>query len=91
MRGGDAEEAMDLACRAWTADHLAGKDALLLARTEEQARELSRRVRDDLIRYGLVRSGPEVRLREGAVASVGDLVVARQNRRQIAAGRRGSG
>ncbi len=43
-----AEEAMELACRAWVADHLAGKDSLLLARTEEQARELSRRVRDDL-------------------------------------------
>jgi hypothetical protein len=54
VRGGDTEEAMDLACRAWTADHLAGKDTLLLARTEEQARELSRRIRDDLIRYGLV-------------------------------------
>ena len=86
LRGGDAEEAMDLACRAWTADHLAGKDALLLARTEEQARELSRRVRDDLIRYRLVRPGPEVRLREGAVASSGDMIAARRNRRQIAAG-----
>jgi hypothetical protein len=89
VRGGDTEEAMELACRAWTADHLAGKDSLLLARTEEQARELSRRVRDDLIRYGLVQPGPEVRLRAGAVASPGDLIVARQNRRQIAAGRPG--
>jgi TrwC relaxase/AAA domain len=89
VRGGDAEEAMDLACRAWTADHLGGKDSLLLARTEEQARELSRRVRDDLIRYGVVRPGPEVRLREGAVAGPGDLIVARQNRRQIGAGRPG--
>src|SRR5262249_16994120 len=53
---------------------------------EEQARELSRRVRDDLVCYGLVRSGPEARLREGAVASPGDFIVARQNRRQITAG-----
>jgi hypothetical protein len=89
VRGGDAEEAMDLACHAWTADHLAGRDALLLARTEEQARELSRQVRDNLIRHGLVRPGPEVRLREGAAAGPGDLIAARQNRRQITAGRPG--
>ena len=55
LRGGDPEEAMDLACRAFVADHLAGKDSLLLARTGEQAREMSRRVRDDLLHYGLVR------------------------------------
>jgi ATP-dependent exoDNAse (exonuclease V) alpha subunit len=84
--GGDTEEAMDLACRAWTADHLAGKDTLLLARTEEQARELSRRIRDDLIRYGLVGTEREVRLRDGAVAGPGDLIMARQNRRRITAG-----
>ena len=48
---------MELACRAFVADHLAGRDALLLARTGEQARELSRRVREDLISYGLVRRG----------------------------------
>jgi hypothetical protein len=89
VRGGDSEQAMELACRAWTTDHLTGKDSLLLARTEEQARELSRRVRDDLMRYGLVRSGPEIRLREGAVASAGDLIMARQNRRQVAAGEQG--
>jgi hypothetical protein len=86
LRGGDTEQAMDLACRAWTADHLAGKDTLLLARTEQQARELSRRIRDDLIRYRVVWTGPEIRLRNGAVASPGDLIVARQNRRQISAG-----
>ena len=28
LRGGDPEQAMDLACRAYVADHLAGKDAL---------------------------------------------------------------
>ena len=52
LRGGDPEEAIEQACRAFLADHLAGRDALLLARTGEQAREMSRRVRDDLIRYG---------------------------------------
>ena len=36
-----------------------------MARTEDQARELSRRARDDLIRYGLVAPGPGVRLAAG--------------------------
>ena len=81
LRGGDPEEATELACRAFLADHLAGRDALLLARTGEQAREMSRRVRDDLIRYGIVQAGDQVSLRHGAAASCGDLIVARQNDR----------
>lgn len=86
LRGGTPEQAMDLACRAWVADHLAGKNSLLLARTTEQARELARRVRDDLIHYGLVDDGTLVSLREGAEASCGDLITARRNNRQVAAG-----
>ena len=89
LRGGPAEEAAELACRAWIADHLAGKDSLLLARTEEQARELSRRVRDSLLHYGLVDDGPRARLRDGAVASPGDLIVARKNYRRASAGEPG--
>ena len=86
IRGGDPEEAVELACRAFLADHLAGKDSLLLARTAEQAREMSRRVRDDLLRYGLVRRAGEVQLRYQAIASQGDLIVARKNNRRIIAG-----
>jgi hypothetical protein len=88
LRGGDPEEAMEQACRAFVADHLAGLDSLLLARTGEQAREMSRRVRDDLIRYRLVQPGTEVRLNGHAVASPGDLIVARRNNRAILAGGR---
>ena len=86
IRGGDPEEAVELACRAFLADHLAGKDSLLLARTAEQAREMSRRVRDDLLHYGLVRRAGEVQLRYQAIASQGDLIVARKNNRRIIAG-----
>jgi hypothetical protein len=86
IRGGDPEEVIDLACRAFLADHLAGKDSLLLARTQEQAREMSRRVREDLLHYGLVRRTSEVRLRYQATASQGDLIVARKNNRRIVAG-----
>jgi hypothetical protein len=86
VRGGAPEEAIDLACRAFLADHLAGKDSLLLARTQEQARELSRRIRDDLLHYGLVHRACEVRLRHAATASQSDLIVARKNNRRIIAG-----
>ncbi len=86
LRGGTPEEAAELACRAYVADYLAGKDVLLLARTTEQARELSRRVRDDLIRYRRVDPRVQVGLRDRATASPGDLIVARRNNRRIAAG-----
>ena len=89
LRGGTSEQAMEQACRAWLADYLTGKDTLLLARTGEQARELSRRVRDDLIRYGLVRKGAQAGLRYGATASSGDLIVARKNDRTVTAGEPG--
>jgi hypothetical protein len=89
LRGGDAEEAAELACQGWLADHLAGKDALLLARTEEQARELSRRVRGELVHLGIVQAGTAVRLRHGAAASEGDLIMARRNDRRITAGEPG--
>ena len=65
LRGGTPEEATEQAYRGWLADYLDGKDTLLMARTEDQARELSRRARDDLIRYGLVAAGPAIRLAAG--------------------------
>jgi flagellar biosynthesis GTPase FlhF len=89
LRGGTAEEATEQAYRAWLADYLDGRDTLLLARTEEQARELSRRARDDLIRYGIVSAGPHVRLTQGEQASTGDLVMARRNTPGIRTGRQG--
>jgi conjugative relaxase-like TrwC/TraI family protein len=89
LRGGTAEEATEQAYRGWLADYLDGKDALLLARTEDQARELSRRARDDLIRYGVVSAGRRVRLAAGEQASTGDLVIARRNTRAIRAGQHG--
>jgi len=88
-RGGTAEEATEQAYRGWLADYLDGKDTLLLARTEDEARELSRRARDDLIRYGIVSAGPCVRLARGEQASAGDLVMARRNSHAIRAGRQG--
>jgi hypothetical protein len=60
-----------------------------MARTDDQARELCRRARDDLIRYGIVAAGTAIRLAAGEQASVGDLVMARQNTAEIQAGQQG--
>jgi hypothetical protein len=89
LRGGTPEEATEQAYRGWLADYLDGTDTLLMARTEDQARELSRRARDDLIRYGIVSAGPHIRLAHGEHASAGDLVMARRNTRTIQAGHPG--
>jgi hypothetical protein len=89
LRGGTAEEATEHAYRAWLADYLDGHDTLLMARTDDQARELSRRARDELIRYGIVSAGPSIRLAQGEQASAGDLVMARRNTRAIQAGQHG--
>ena len=47
--------------------------------TDARAAELSRRVREDLIRWGIVSDGPIIRLRDGAHASAGDWIMARRN------------
>ena len=91
LRGGTAEQAVELAYRGWLADYLDGRDTLLMARTGDQARELCRRARDDLIRYGVVSAGPRIRLAQGEQASTGDLVMARRNTRATHVGEHGRG
>ena len=86
---GYGEDIMDDAARAYLHDRLAGKDTLLMTGTEARAAELSRRVREDLIRWGIVSDGPTVRLRDGAQASAGDWVMARRNDAMVGAGQRG--
>ena len=49
---------LDTAARAYLHDRLSGKDTLLICATDAMAAELSRRVRDDLIRWGTVSDGP---------------------------------
>ncbi len=86
---GPCEEMLEDAARAYLHDRLAGKDTLLMAGTEAMAAELSRRVREDLIRWGIVSDGPAVRLRDGARASAGDWIMARKNDATTKASQRG--
>jgi hypothetical protein len=91
IRGAPPDEAMDQAVQAYVASYLAGHDVILTAADWARCRELSRRVRDDLIHLGLVDGHRQVRIAEGAQASVGDLVICRNNDHQLEAGEPGRG
>lgn len=57
---------------------------MLLVATNVQAADLARRARDELAALGLVANDDLTELRDGNVAGVGDLIVARQNERMLA-------
>ena len=76
---GTREQMADTAYQRWLADHLSGKSSVLLVTTNIQATELARRARDELAALGLVATGNLAELKDGNVAGVGDLIVARQN------------
>ena len=61
LHAGTAEQIAEEAARAYLHDRLSGKDTLLMCGTDALAAELSRRVRDDLIHWGIVDGdGPAV-------------------------------
>ena len=91
IRGAPPEQAMDQAVKAYVASYLAGQDVLLIAADWARCRELSARIRDDLIHLGLVDDGQSVPIAEGAEASVGDLIICRDNDHGIEAGEPGRG
>ena len=84
IRGADQETAYQRATSMWLADHLRGKDVLLLAGSNAEAADLARRVQAKLIQLGQV-GPPQTALADGNHAGVGDLIRARLNT-QIDAG-----
>ena len=86
---GDPEQMTDAAVAAYVALTLDGTDTLLMAAEHSLRRELSRRIRDDLIHLGVVNTGPVVRIADGAEASVGDLIVCTKNDHSVQAGEPG--
>ena len=86
IRGADEEAAYDRAASMWLADHLRGKDVLLLAGSNAEAAELSRRVQARLIQLGTV-GRLQAALSDGNHAGVGDLIRARLNTEIDAGGR----
>src|SRR5712691_10966341 len=89
IRGASPEQAMDQAVHAYVASYLAGRDVLLMAADWARCRELSARIREDLIHLGLVDATRTVRIAEGAEASAGDLIICRRNDHGIEAGESG--
>jgi conjugative relaxase-like TrwC/TraI family protein len=86
IRGADYEAAYDRAASLWLADHLRGKDVLLLAGSNAEAADLSRRVQARLTQLGTT-GPPQAALSDGNHAGVGDLVRARLNTHIDADGR----
>ena len=89
--GGDPEEMMDAAAAAYVALTTDGTDVLLMAADHALRREVSRRIRDDLVRLGHVNTGPAVRIADGALASVGDQIMCTRNDHAVEAGEPGRG
>ena len=87
--GGDPEQMMDAAAAAYVALSADGTDTLLMAADHALRRELSRRIRDDLMQLGIVAAGPAVRIADGAQASAGDLIICTRNDHTVEAGEPG--
>jgi AAA domain/TrwC relaxase len=75
IRGAPPEQAMDQAVNAYVASYLAGRDVLLMATDWARCRELSARIREDLVHLGLVDGGRTVQIAEHTQASIGDLIL----------------
>jgi hypothetical protein len=85
VRGDHADAARERAASMWLADHLRGKDVLLLAGSNAEAAALSRRVQAKLIQLGRV-GLPQALLADGNLAGIGDLIRARLNTKIDASG-----
>ncbi len=89
LHAGHVEDVLEDAARAYLHDRLNGQHTVLMAGTDAMVAELARRVRGDLIAWGIVSDGPTANLRDGARASSGDWIMARRNANQINAGQPG--
>jgi conjugative relaxase-like TrwC/TraI family protein len=89
IRGGEPEQMLDAATATYIALTVDGTDTLLMAADHALRRELSRRIRDDLIRLGIVQRGPAVVIADGVRAGPGDLIVCTRNDQTVEAGEPG--
>jgi hypothetical protein len=89
IRGAPPDRAMDQAACAYLASYLDGRNVLLMAADWARCRDLSARIRDDLIHLGLVDNGRAIRIADGAEASAGDLIICRTNDHHLEAGEPG--
>ncbi len=82
---GSRAEMLDALYQAWRTDTEAGNTSLMIAHDIATVTELNRRARQDRINTGQVaRDG--IRLADGLVAGIGDVVVTRHNDRRLRLG-----
>ena len=89
ITGGEPEQMMDAAAAHYLALTMDGTDVLPMAADHALRRELSRRIRDDLIRLGIVSARPAVRIADSTTASTGDLIICANNDQTVQAGEPG--
>lgn len=89
VRDGTHDEMVDAAFLAWRSDLRAGRSGLLVTESNDAMRELNERARAERIKEGETLPSREVELVDGTRASVGDLIITRQNDRRIHALRGG--
>ena len=82
VTGGDHDTMIDTAHAAWAADRAVGRRSLMIAADNATVAELNDRAHASRVHAGHV-ADTGVRLRDGTTASVGDLVITRENQRRI--------
>jgi AAA domain-containing protein len=87
--GGDPELMTESAADEYTALTVVGGDALLIAADHALRRELCRRVRENLLRLGLVDATQTVNIADGTEAGRGDLILCTRNHHGVEAGEPG--
>ncbi|MGW4623483.1 MobF family relaxase [Streptomyces sp. NPDC004592] len=83
LRAGTREEMLEASYQSWLADHMAGKDAVLIAPTKEQADLLAVRARQDLVRLGQVEEDGIELPKRGLTVGKGDMIQLRKNNRRM--------
>ena len=85
--GGDHDDMLDTAYRAWRTDVAAGRSSILIAETSDTVTTLNQRARADRVLAGQV-TVEGVALHDGTVAGEGDTIVTRDNNRRLTTGKR---
>lgn len=86
VAGGDHDEMLEAAYRAWQADQDAGRITSLITEDSETVAALNARARNDRVLAGLV-ADTGVMLADGNRAGQGDIVITRRNERRLSTGR----
>jgi conjugative relaxase-like TrwC/TraI family protein len=84
--GGDHDDMLDAAYRAWRTDVAAGQSSVLIAETSETVIALNQRARADRVLAGQV-AVEGVGLHDGTMAGQGDTIVTRHNDRRLCTGK----